>query len=55
LTEAGFGQRRKMLRSSLRNLPGALDALYSLGIDPERRAVTVAVSDWIGLARLLDA
>ena len=27
LTEAAFGQRRKMLRSSLKELPGALDAL----------------------------
>jgi 16S rRNA (adenine1518-N6/adenine1519-N6)-dimethyltransferase len=55
LTEAGFGQRRKMLRSSMRALPGALDALKRLGIDPERRAETVAVADWVALARLLDS
>ncbi len=54
LTEAGFGQRRKMLRSSLRALPSALDALERLGIDPERRAETVSVDDWVALARLLD-
>lgn len=53
LTEAGFGQRRKMLRSSLRAVPGAIEALDELGIDPERRAETVPVSDWIALARLL--
>ena len=55
LTEAGFGQRRKMLRSSLREVPGALDALNSLGIDPQRRAETLAVADWVALARILDA
>ena len=55
LTEAGFGQRRKMLRSSLREVPGALEGLGALGIDPERRAETLAVADWVALARLLDA
>ena len=55
LTEAGFGQRRKMLRSSLRDVPGALEGLRELGIDPERRAETIPVADWVALARLLDA
>ena len=55
LTEAGFGQRRKMLRSSLRDVPGALEGLRELGIDPERRAETLAVADWVALARLIDA
>src|ERR1700712_1770795 len=41
VTEAAFGQRRKMLRQSLKGLPGALDALARLGIDPERRAETL--------------
>ena len=31
LTEAAFGQRRKMLRSSLKPMPGALDAVHALG------------------------
>ena len=53
LTEAGFGQRRKMLRSSLKLVPGALDALDALGIDPQRRAETLPVGDWIALARAL--
>jgi 16S rRNA (adenine1518-N6/adenine1519-N6)-dimethyltransferase len=53
LTEAAFGQRRKMLRSSLKQVPGALDALDSLGIDPERRAETVSVGEWVKLARAL--
>jgi 16S rRNA (adenine1518-N6/adenine1519-N6)-dimethyltransferase len=53
LTEAAFGQRRKMLRSSLKSVPGALEALDKLGIDPQRRAETLEVSDFVALARLL--
>ncbi|HET7709088.1 MAG TPA: 16S rRNA (adenine(1518)-N(6)/adenine(1519)-N(6))-dimethyltransferase RsmA [Sphingomicrobium sp.] len=53
LTEAAFGQRRKMLRQSLKGLPGALDALETLGIDPERRAETLSVEEYVKLARLL--
>ena len=53
LTAAAFGQRRKMLRRSLASLPGALEALETLGIDPERRAETLAVADFVALARLL--
>ena len=55
LTAAAFGQRRKMLRSSLKAVPGALDALEPLGIDPERRAETVSVAEYVALARLLSA
>jgi 16S rRNA (adenine1518-N6/adenine1519-N6)-dimethyltransferase len=53
VTAAAFGQRRKMLRQSLKAVPGALDALARLGIDPERRAETLAVSDFVAIARLL--
>ena len=53
LTEAAFGQRRKMLRSSLKNVPGALEALRELGIDSARRAETVSVDEWVRLARAL--
>jgi 16S rRNA (adenine1518-N6/adenine1519-N6)-dimethyltransferase len=53
LTEAAFGQRRKMMRSSLKKVPGALEALEELGIDPQRRAETLQVSDFIALARAL--
>jgi 16S rRNA (adenine1518-N6/adenine1519-N6)-dimethyltransferase len=53
LTAAAFGQRRKMLRRSLAALPGALDALAALGIDPERRAETLAVEDFVAIARRL--
>ena len=53
VTEAAFGQRRKMLRSSLRALPGALGALETLGIDPQRRAETLSVDEYVALARAL--
>jgi 16S rRNA (adenine1518-N6/adenine1519-N6)-dimethyltransferase len=53
LTGAAFGQRRKMLRSSLKAVPEALDLLAGHGIDPARRAETVSVDEWVGLARAL--
>ena len=53
LTEAAFGQRRKMLRSSLKGFPGALEALELLGIDTRRRAETLGVDEWVKLARAL--
>jgi 16S rRNA (adenine1518-N6/adenine1519-N6)-dimethyltransferase len=53
ITAAAFGQRRKMLRSSLKALPGALEALGPLNIDPERRAETVSVEEFVALARTL--
>ena len=53
LTEAAFGQRRKMLRSSLKALPGALEALDGLGIDSERRAETLSVEEFVAVARVL--
>ena len=55
LTEAAFGQRRKMLRSSLKQMPGALEAAEQLGIDTQRRAETLSVDEWIALARSLSA
>ncbi|MBG6119331.1 16S rRNA (adenine1518-N6/adenine1519-N6)-dimethyltransferase [Sphingobium sp. JAI105] len=53
LTAAAFGQRRKMLRQSLKGLPGALDALADVGIDPQRRAETVSVDEFVAVARML--
>ena len=53
VTEAAFGQRRKMLRQSLKGLPGALDVLEPLGIDPQRRAETLSVDEFVGIARAL--
>lgn len=53
LTAAAFGQRRKMLRSSLKGMPGALEAAQALGIDTQRRPETLSVDEWISLARSL--
>jgi 16S rRNA (adenine1518-N6/adenine1519-N6)-dimethyltransferase len=54
ITAAAFGQRRKMLRSSLR---GAFDApeavLAELGINPELRAEQLQVNDFARLAQAL--
>ena len=55
LTAAAFGQRRKMLRQSLKSVPGAVEALTGVGIDPERRAETVSVEEFVALARVLDS
>ena len=51
--DAAFRQRRKMLRQSLKALPGALDALEATGIDPTRRAETLSVDEFVSVARLL--
>jgi 16S rRNA (adenine1518-N6/adenine1519-N6)-dimethyltransferase len=48
----GFGQRRKMLRSALRELGGASLCLAA-GIDPDARAQTVPVAGFLALAEAL--
>jgi 16S rRNA (adenine1518-N6/adenine1519-N6)-dimethyltransferase len=53
LTAAAFGQRRKMLRQSLKAMPGALEALGEVGIAADRRAETLSVEDYVAVARLL--
>lgn len=53
ITEAAFGQRRKMLRQSLKGVAGALDALENEGIDPTRRAETLSVNEFVAIARQL--
>lgn len=55
VTEAAFGQRRKMLRQSLKGLPGALEALEALGIDSQRRAETLTVAEFVSVARRISA
>ncbi len=56
VTAAAFGQRRKMLRQSLKAL-GAdpLALLASVGIEPTLRAETVAVEGFVALAQAYDA
>ncbi|MEM7462463.1 MAG: 16S rRNA (adenine(1518)-N(6)/adenine(1519)-N(6))-dimethyltransferase RsmA [Pseudomonadota bacterium] len=52
VTAAAFGQRRKMLRASLKSLGGA-DLLEQAGIDPTLRAEVLSVSQFLQLARLI--
>lgn len=54
LTAAAFGQRRKMVRSSLKVLGGEA-LLERAGIDPARRAEELSVADFENLARAHDA
>jgi 16S rRNA (adenine1518-N6/adenine1519-N6)-dimethyltransferase len=49
VTEAAFGQRRKMLRQSLKSLGGER-LLAAVGIDPTRRAETLSVEEFVRLA-----
>lgn len=51
ISGAAFGQRRKMLRQSLKGLAGGLDALAAAGIDGERRPETLDVDEFVALAR----
>ena len=51
LTAAAFGQRRKMLRQSVKGLDGALTALDNLSIDAQRRAETLSVAEFVAIAR----
>ena len=53
ITQAAFGQRRKMLRHSLKGVPGALEALDALGIEATRRAETLSVAEFVSVARAL--
>ena len=53
LTAAAFGQRRKMLRQSVKGLDGALTALDTLHIDAQRRAETLSVAEFVAIARVL--
>jgi 16S rRNA (adenine1518-N6/adenine1519-N6)-dimethyltransferase len=53
LTAAAFGQRRKMLRQSLKPVPGAVEALEGLGIEATRRPETLSVAEFCALARAL--
>ncbi len=54
ITQAAFGQRRKMLRQSLKSLGvDPMRLTQAAGIDPTRRAETVPVSGFVAMAREL--
>jgi len=52
VTEAAFGQRRKMLRQSLKPLGGEA-LLERVEIDPTRRAETLSVEEFVALANAI--
>lgn len=55
VTAAAFGQRRKMLRSSLGGAFGnPVEVLSELGISPTARAEELSVGDFVRLAQALD-
>ena len=54
MTEAAFGQRRKMLRQSLKSLGvDAAALLDAAGIAPTARAEEIPVEGFVALARAL--
>jgi 16S rRNA (adenine1518-N6/adenine1519-N6)-dimethyltransferase len=52
VTQAAFGQRRKMLRQSVKSLGGEA-LLKKVGIDPTRRAETLSVEEFVTLANII--
>jgi 16S rRNA (adenine1518-N6/adenine1519-N6)-dimethyltransferase len=52
VTMAAFGQRRKMLRQSVKSLGGEA-LLQKADIDPQRRAETLSVEEFVRLANAL--
>jgi len=57
LVQAGFGQRRKMLRGALRGVlgAGASEVLQAADIAPEARAESLSLEQWAELARVVAA
>jgi 16S rRNA (adenine1518-N6/adenine1519-N6)-dimethyltransferase len=55
VTAAAFGQRRKMLRSSLKSLGDANALLAAAGLDGTMRAEDVDIAGFCALARAVDA
>lgn len=55
VTQAAFGQRRKMLRQSLRALgTDTPELIAAVGLDPTARAEEVSVEQFVHLARMLE-
>jgi 16S rRNA (adenine1518-N6/adenine1519-N6)-dimethyltransferase len=55
LVKAGFGQRRKMIRSSLKSIDLNINShLQNVGLEPTLRAENLTVSDWCKLAEQIE-
>ena len=55
VTAEAFGQRRKMLRQSLKRLGNAQEILAAAGIDETRRPETLSVSEFVRLSNVVCA
>ena len=56
MTAAAFGQRRKMLRTSLKALHAdSKTLLNAAGVSPTARPEEISVSDFCSLSRALDS
>jgi len=55
ITAAAFGQRRKMLRQSLKSIGDAAGLLRAASVEPTARAETLTVVEFCALARALTA
>jgi 16S rRNA (adenine1518-N6/adenine1519-N6)-dimethyltransferase len=56
VTAAAFGQRRKMLRQSLKSLgPDPLPLLAAAGLEPTARAEEIPIEGFVALARAVEA
>jgi 16S rRNA (adenine1518-N6/adenine1519-N6)-dimethyltransferase len=56
VTHAAFGQRRKMLRQSLRSLGvDTASLIAAAALDPTARAEELSVDDFVALARAVAA
>ncbi|MBA4349655.1 MAG: 16S rRNA (adenine(1518)-N(6)/adenine(1519)-N(6))-dimethyltransferase, partial [Rhodobacter sp.] len=56
ISAMAFGQRRKMLRSSLKGLgPGIEGLLLNVGIPPTARAEEIGLEQFCALARAVQA
>ena len=51
LTELAFGQRRKMIRQSLKSINGILEILEELGIEPTLRAENLTPNQYLDIAK----
>ena len=56
VVRAGFSQKRKQLKNALADglplpMPETLAFMEAAGIDPRRRAETLALDEWAALAR----
>lgn len=54
LVKRAFGQRRKTLRNTLREMLGSSD-LEQLGVDPMARGETLGVADYVRIANFMSA